>query len=98
MLPKIKYSHRFGIKDTQEARNFFQFISRPSYLTMDLTPLYNETPAENWLQIISELAMDFQSSNCELEKCPETYEIQIVTERGICTTILGAYSNYSSPE
>ncbi|XP_046737738.1 pickpocket protein 28-like [Diprion similis] len=87
---------KFGVEDTQEARNFFQFISRPVYSTLNETPIYNGTSPNNWLQILQDLHIDYEPNQCGLQECTGTYKTLVVTEKGICATLYGAYSNYSS--
>nr|XP_046470829.1 pickpocket protein 28-like [Neodiprion pinetum] len=87
---------KFGVEDTKEARNFFHFISRPVYSTLNQTPIYNGTSPDNWLEIIRDLHIDYEPNQCGLQECTGTYKTLVVTEKGICTALYGAYSNYSS--
>ncbi|XP_048514732.1 pickpocket protein 11-like isoform X2 [Athalia rosae] len=95
-FPKAFKKH--GVADTPQARAFFLFISNPNYLTLNQTPMYTGTPSNKWMEIVRDLYFDLEPNKCNLANCQDTYLTDIVTERGMCTTLFGAYSNYSSLE
>lgn len=67
---------------------------------MNQTPTYTGTPPEKWMKILKELYVDvkLQSWILELNGLGDIQTTDIVTERGLCTTVFGTYSNYSSLE
>ncbi|XP_034944557.1 pickpocket protein 19-like [Chelonus insularis] len=83
---------KYGVKDTEEARSFFNFLSTASYETFSQVPDFNEVDPKLWLFILFDLKPDVKYV-FEEEKA-----VWLVTERGVCLTFNNYVAPYSTPD
>ncbi|KAG7190655.1 hypothetical protein KM043_006737 [Ampulex compressa] len=92
-FPKV--FERYSIRDTEETRKFFEFLSNVDYENMNSTPGFEEVDPALWLRILYDLRTDFPSSVLQISDIDETW---VVTERGMCLAVRGYSSVYANPE
>ncbi|XP_068985210.1 pickpocket protein 19-like [Bombus flavifrons] len=90
-IPHVFKKH--GIKHTSEAEQFFVFLGNITYENMMNTPIFDEVPANKWLEILYDLKKDI-SPNILKENDP--YETWVMTERGACLTTRSAFAIYAT--
>ncbi|XP_071871612.1 pickpocket protein 19 [Bombus fervidus] len=90
-IPHVFKKH--GIKHTSEAEEFFVFLGNITYENMMNTPIFDEVPANKWLEILYDLKKDI-SPNLLKENDP--YETWVMTERGACLTTRSVFAIYAT--
>lgn len=85
--------YRYGLKDTDDNRYFFHFISNATYFDFKETPKFTNADPTKWLSILNDLKphVSYFSSN-------GYRPTWIVTERGFCMAFNNHASLYSTIE